>query len=161
MVRGKRLRLRRNCTNMIRIKKAGPQDLDSLAVLFDSYRQFYRQSPDITAAKEFLAQRMHRNESVVFIAFDGETAAGFTQLYPIFTSVGLKKAWLLNDLYVTASARKKGIASLLLQAAGEHGRATGSQWLLLETARDNVSAQALYEKNGWQKTGSFFYQYDL
>jgi GNAT superfamily N-acetyltransferase len=146
---------------MIRIKKAGPEDLDELAVLFDSYRQFYKQQPDKAAAKEFLRQRMLNKESVLFIAFDDEAAVGFTQLYPIFTSVGLAKAWLLNDLFVHTHARKKGIASLLLEAAKECGRHTASKWLLLETAPDNLSAQALYEKNGWQKAEDVFYQYDL
>ena len=146
---------------MTRIKKAGLEDLDDLAVLFDSYRQFYKQQTDIAAAKEFLQQRLLNNESVIFLAFDDEVAVGFTQLYPIFTSVGLKKAWLLNDLFVHSDVRKKGIATLLLEAAKEHGRNTASKWLLLETAPDNFSAQALYQKNGWQKAEDIFYQFDL
>lgn len=86
---------------------------------------------------------------------------GFTQLYPIFTSVGLGRSWLLNDLYVDASHRQNGIATQLLEAAKEHGKETRAKWLLLETGSDNFTAQALYERNGWQKTEDLFYQFSL
>lgn len=146
---------------MIAIKKAGCEDLDELAVLFDAYRQFYKEETDVAAAKDFLEQRLLANESVIFMALENNKAVGFTQLYPIFTSVGLQRCWLLNDLFIHEPARKKGIASLLLNAAKEHGKTTGSKWLLLETTMDNYSAQALYEKNGWEKTEDIFYQYTL
>jgi GNAT superfamily N-acetyltransferase len=146
---------------MITIKKAELLEIEQLAPLFDAYRQFYKQPSDIEAAGKFLKERLLNKESVIFIAYDNDQPAGFAQLYPIFTSVALQRAWLLNDLYVSASSRRKGIASLLLNAAKEHGRITRSKWLLLETAADNYEAQAVYEKDGWQKTSDIFYQFDL
>lgn len=146
---------------MISIRMATSADLEELAVLFDAYRQFYEQHPDLAAAKEFLNQRLINNESVIFMAFDENKAVGFTQLYPIFSSVGLQRTWLLNDLFVSSAARKNGVATALLNAAKEHGIHTGSKWLLLETAPSNNRAQALYKKNGWMKVEDIFYQYDL
>jgi ribosomal protein S18 acetylase RimI-like enzyme len=143
------------------IKRAGLEDLDSLAILFDAYRRFYKQPSDLIRAKIFLEERLRKSESVIFIATDADKAIGFTQLYPIFSSVSLKSAWLLNDLYVEAGVRKSGAGTQLLEAAKTFGRETHAAWLLLETAVDNLAAQALYEKNGWKKTEDLFYQFDL
>lgn len=146
---------------MITIRKATIQDLNEVSILFDAYRQFYKQPGDLIGAHEFLKERLLHNESVIFIAFNEEKATGFTQLYPIFSSVSMKKAWLLNDLFVAQSARRSGVAEALLDAAREHGIASGAKWLLLETAADNIPAQTLYSKNGWVRTEDLFYTLDL
>lgn len=140
------------------VRQATLHDLEQLVPLFDGYRQFYGQPSDIEAANSFLHQRFINNESIVFIAVEDSQAIGFAQLYPIFSSVSLKNAWLLNDLFVHQSARKKGVATALLKAAEEHGRQTGARWMLLETAHDNIKAQSLYEKAGWKRETAFYYR---
>jgi ribosomal protein S18 acetylase RimI-like enzyme len=133
------------------IRKASVEDAAIVALLFDSYRSFYKQAPDVDAAFNFIKERLQQNESVIFIAFIKDNAVGFVQLYPIFTSVGMKRAWLLNDLYIHVSSRGKGVATALLDAAKEFAKSTGSKWLMLQTASDNYTAQTLYKKNGWKK----------
>ncbi|MBI3719690.1 MAG: GNAT family N-acetyltransferase [Sphingobacteriales bacterium] len=145
----------------ITVKKIGETEVDSIAFLFDEYRQFYKQPPDISSAASFLKDRLSRNESLVFIAYADDIPVGFMQLYPIFSSVGLKRAWLLNDLYVAANARKHGVGKLLLEEAKQFGKETGSRWLLLQTGADNTTAQSVYEKNGWVRETDFFYRMDL
>jgi len=146
---------------MIQIGRAAVQDISALADLFDLYRIFYHQPSDIAAANKFLKARMERQESVIFVAEQQNRMIGFTQLYPIFSSVSLQKAWLLNDLYVHASVRNQGVAALLLEAAKQHGIETNSKYLLLETQKDNFTAQSVYEKNGWTKTSDYFYELNL
>jgi ribosomal protein S18 acetylase RimI-like enzyme len=143
------------------IRKASVEDAAIVALLFDSYRSFYKQAPDVDAAYNFIKERLQQNESVIFIAFIKDNAVGFVQLYPIFTSVGMKRAWLLNDLYIHVSSRGKGVATALLDAAKEFAKNTGSKWLMLQTASDNYTAQALYKKNGWKKETDVFYRFDL
>jgi ribosomal protein S18 acetylase RimI-like enzyme len=145
----------------VEIRKATVEDATIIAPLFDSYRSFYKQSPDADGAFNFIKERLQQNESVIFIAFIKENAVGFVQLYPVFTSVGMKRAWLLNDLYIHVSARGKGVATALLDAAKEFGKSTNSKWLMLQTAVDNYTAQALYKKNGWKKETDLFYIFDL
>jgi GNAT superfamily N-acetyltransferase len=43
----------------------------------------------------------------------------------------MKRAWLLNDLYIHVSSRGKGVATALLDAAKEFAKSTGSKWLML------------------------------
>src|SRR5262245_54964814 len=140
------------------IRRAKKKDIDGLSVLFDKYRIFYKQQSDIGNARSFLKRRMKRKESVIFVAEERDELVGFTQLFPIFTSVGMKRTWLLNDLYVNERSRGMGIAAKLLDAAKEFGAETNSKWLLLQTAADNLTAQKVYEKNGWTKEIDFFYR---
>ena len=128
------------------IRAAKKKDLEQLSILFDKYRIFYKQMSDVKGSKEFLRKRMKRKESVIFVAEERKQLIGFTQLFPIFSSVSMKRTWLLNDLFVNESSRGKGAAPALLNAAKEFGAETNSKWLLLQTASDNSTAQKVYEK---------------
>ena len=143
------------------IRRAKKKDIDKLSVLFDKYRIFYKQQSDVDNAKLFLKKRMKRKESVIFVAEERKELIGFTQLFPIFSSVSMKRTWLLNDLYVNEKARGMGAGTKLLNAAREFGKETNSKWLLLQTAADNFTAQKVYEKNGWVKETDFFYRKDI
>lgn len=142
------------------VSRAGLEDLDELVPLFVAYRVFYDQPDDPHKARVFLHDRLHNGESVIFMARVDGKAVGFTQLYPCFSSVRASRTWLLNDLYVDASARRKGVAAALLDAARQHGLSTGATSLTLQTGQDNTTAQALYEREGWIRQDDYYW-YDL
>ena len=143
------------------IKEVRRDDVSMVAILFDAYRVFYKQSSNLQAAFDFLEQRVDKNESTIFMAILQGEAVGFIQLYPIFSSVSLKPAWLLNDLYVAENARRQGVAEALLQQAKQFALETKAAYVLLQTSEDNYKAQSVYEKNGWIKLTDFFYEYPL
>lgn len=144
------------------VRQAAIRDLESLVPLFDAYRRFYRQPSDPEGARRFLRDRFEHGQSVVFLASHGPAAVGFTQLYPIFSSTTMRRSFLLNDLYVAEPGRRLGAGRRLLEAAAAHGRAFGAQSLMLQTARDNQPAQALYESAGWKRDQTFLvYELDL
>lgn len=132
------------------IRPATAGDLDTLVPLFDGYRRFYQQPSDPPLARAFLADRLERLDTVLFLAELGGVAVGFTHLFPIFSSTRCARLWLLNDLFVAAGARKHGVARALLRAAETHARSTGACGLELATAHSNTPAQRLYESLGWQ-----------
>jgi len=140
------------------IKKCTAEDLEEIAQLFNAYRIFYDQESDLSAAKAFIQERLSHNDSVIFLANDIQNmAAGFVQLYPSFTSVGMEKIWILNDLYVDKNHRRKGVAQLLMNHAKEYAKETARVKLVLETGLDNQKAQLLYESQGWTKETSIIY----
>ncbi|MAW59394.1 MAG: GNAT family N-acetyltransferase [Planctomycetes bacterium] len=139
----------------VRVRRAGSEDLDVLAPLFDAYRVFYGQDSDPAAARRFLSVRQTAGESLLLLAeLDGE-AVGFVQLYPFFSSVRLARLLVLNDLFVADGARRQGVARALLGSAAELARDRGCAGLMLETAEDNHAAQALYDKLGWELQSGF------
>jgi ribosomal protein S18 acetylase RimI-like enzyme len=139
------------------IREARASDLAALATLFDLYRQFYEQAPDLERATAFLAQRVERQESVILVACDAKgNMRGFCQLYPSFCSVEARPIYTLYDLFVHPAARQGGVGRQLLAAARERAQADGKSRMDLTTAKTNHAAQALYESMGWQRDEVFF-----
>jgi len=139
------------------ITRATLDDLDAVVPLFDAYRRFYDQPSDEARAREFLHARMGASESVILLATDGHRAIGFTQLYPMFSSVRTGRLWVLNDLYVDADARRSGAGRALLDAAADFARNDGAVGIVLETTRDNATARALYRNAGWEEADTQWY----
>jgi ribosomal protein S18 acetylase RimI-like enzyme len=144
----------------MQIIRAGLEQLEQLTPLVDAYRQFYKQPSDSLAVRAYLQERLTNNECVVFMAFEGDEALGFTMLYHHWTTVALGHVWLLNDLFTKSEARRKGVGEALLERAATFAKADGAKRIWLRTAVDNFTAQALYEKIGYKRDEQF-YRYDF
>lgn len=142
------------------IRKAALSDLESVAPLFDLYRQFYGRAADPAGSAGFIKARLTRGDSVILLAEWQGRAAGFTQLFPSFTSVGMAPIYILNDLYVAGEARGSKVGKALIDAAAEHARRQGAVRLTLSTQTTNIRAQHVYETGGWQREADF-YTYNL
>jgi GNAT superfamily N-acetyltransferase len=138
------------------IRQAVLADLEPLAALFDQYRQFQGQAGDLPAARHFLRDRFEHGQSVVFMAWRGDQGLGFAQLFPSFSSVALKRVFILNDLFVAATARRLGVASALLHAVEAHAWQLGAVRVSLNVARDNLEGQQLYAARGWAADELYF-----
>lgn len=143
--------------------RADASHLELIAPLFDAYRVFYRQPSNLAQSRAFIAERIARDESVIFLAQDdtGE-ALGFVQLFPTFSSIDAHRTWLLGDLFTTPNARGRGVATLLMNTARSYVVLSGGKGMVLETATDNLNAQRLYESLGYVRdSGYYTYCLDL
>ena len=132
------------------VTAVGVADLDALVPLFAGYLQFYQVPRSATEIHAFLLERLQRGDAQLFIARDEQgMAQGFTQLYPLQSSLALAPAWLLSDLSVLPSARRQGVGEALMNAARAYAEASGACGLQLETAKTNLAGQALYERLGY------------
>ena len=132
------------------ILKAELQHLNDLVPLFDGYRKFYKQTSDLKSARQFLTDRITNQESIIYIAYIDKSPVGFTQLYPLYSSVSMETMYLLNDLFVDGSIRSQGVGQELIQAAKDLCVAKNYKGLALQTEFDN-RAQHLYERVGFVK----------
>ena len=141
---------------------ATEKNIEQLTPLFDGYRMFYKQPSNLKAAREFLLDRFQKKDSVVFMVIGKDGGAlGFTQLYPLFSSVSMQRTYVLNDLFVSEDSRGQGIGEALMKHAQGFAEETGSKGLTLETAIDNP-AQHLYRKLGWvQDTAVNHYTWEV
>jgi GNAT superfamily N-acetyltransferase len=142
--------------NTISVRQAVLADLEVIADLFNQYRQFQGKASDLSACHAFLHDRFNHAESTVFIATVDERPVGFAQLYPSFSSTALARVFILNDLYVSESGRRRGVASAMLKAVEDYAWALGACRVSLNVAQVNVSAQELYEVTGWVQDREFF-----
>lgn len=144
-----------HAADAVTTRQAVYADLPAVTTLFDRYRSFYNHASDEAAARRFLAERFDHGESVIFVAERGAQMLGFTQLYPSYSSTSMARVFILNDLYVDASARRHGVGRLLLKVAEVYARAHGAVRLQLNTDVANANAQALYDACGWARETKF------
>lgn len=143
------------------IERIGMANVDEVAVLFDLYRQFYEQQPDLGISIKFLESRLANNESIILAArSENGEMLGFCQIYPTFCSVIAEPIYVLYDLFVLPNHRKKGIAKSLLISAADLAKISGITRMDLTTAKTNLAAQSVYESLGWVRD-EVFYTYNL
>lgn len=145
--------------NEISICKVSNNNIGQVISLFDQYRVFYGQESNIEGCSEFIKGRFELKESEIWIALEEKTgqALGFVQLYPSYSSVAMKRVWVLNDLFVTPTAREKGVAKKLLEQVRIFAQETKAARVILATATDNVIAQKLYESHGYVRDEKYYH----
>ena len=141
----------------MKICKVTQETIGEVVPLFNAYREFYGQSSDLQQAEQFIQERVMGAESIIFLAYLEEKPVGFAQLFPVFSSVAMKRAFLLNDLFVAKQARKQGVAQALMEQCFIYCQQEDARYMMLETARDNVQAQKLYEKMGMTIDDTVYY----
>ncbi len=129
----------------MRIIPASLEHLDHLLPMFIRYRELYGAMPQLDASKDFLIERLNNKEAIVLIAFENDTALGFSLVYPSFSSVSLRPIWIINDMYVAEDARRKHVANQLLQAIAEQARENNVVRLRVSIHATHDIAQRLYE----------------
>jgi len=141
---------------MVHINQAGVENIETIIPLFAAYRSFYDLESDPADLRDYLYERLTNHQCVIFLAFSDNIAVGFTQLYPGFSSLSLRNSWALNDLFVAPEARGLSVGLQLMDRAKQLAEATGACEIMLQTAADNMAAQSLYEKLGYQRDNDFY-----
>ena len=140
---------------MVSVRRAAPSDVDALLPLFLGYLGFYGVERPTEDARAFLAERLGGGDAVAFLAEADARPVGLAQVYPTFSSLGLRPVWTLNDLYVDPGARGTGAGRALVRAVAAAAREAGVRNLQLSTAWDNTRAQSLYEAEGFVREREF------
>ena len=141
----------------MRIVQATLEHLDLLTPLFIKYREFYGELPFPDSSRKFLETRLKRKESVIYLALadDEDKLLGFCQLYPSFSSLSLKRVWILNDIYVAEDARRQLVADNLMRTAKKMAKETHAVRLRVSTSSNNNVAQKTYESMGFREDSEF------
>ncbi|PMG73068.1 hypothetical protein BCU84_19390 [Shewanella sp. 10N.286.51.B7] len=99
------------------IRLTSELDTDVLVSLFDDYRQSMGFKSEPKKCRQFIKTRLIENDSMILAAFEEPKCLGFVQLYPSYSSLLLKPVWYFDDVFVDASRRGEGIATLLIEKA--------------------------------------------
>ena len=142
------------------IKRATSDKARIIGKVFDLYRVFYNQESNFEVATKYIFERLDQNDSIIFYIEENDECIGFTQLYPTFDSVNVRKKIVLYDLFVREEHRKKGFAKALMNAAKDYAKENNFGSIELSTNKENVPGQTLYESLGYIRDQEF-YSYDL
>ncbi|WP_282940744.1 GNAT family N-acetyltransferase [Paenibacillus sp. RC67] len=142
------------------IRPVEPKDTDQLIQLMYQYIDFYeRPRPDEGTLRLFIANLQQEPSSgMQFVAEQGGVLVGFATLYFTFSTLQLKRAAIMNDLFVASAQRGSRIGEGLFQACLEYIRSNGYAYMTWETAQDNTAAQSFYDKMGGHRSDWLVYE---
>lgn len=148
----------------VTIRRAEPRDSESLGRLgaalvrlhhgFDPQR-FVKAGPGIEAGyARFLADEMQKDDVAVLVAeMDGEVVGYvYAGIEPRSWKELRDEAGFVHDVLVDESARGRGVATLLVEAAADWLEERGVPRVMLWTAARNDAAQRLFERLGFRRT---------
>ena len=145
-----------DCAEMsITVRPLTVADIASVSPPFGAYLDFYGVARNPSAEKRFLEARLSATDSTGLGAFDDGEMVGFALCHHAYNSLRLAPAWILHDLFVRPEHRRKGIAEALIEGVHARAKAAGACEVILSTAHDNKTAQALYEKLGYAMDTKF------
>lgn len=125
-------------------------EVERLLPLMRGYCDFYRvQPPDaalLAMSRSLIADPTR--EGVQLIATGGDQDLGFATLFWSWETSIAARVGVMNDLYVIAASRGRGVGSVLISACLERCRDRGAVRMIWQTAVDNLAAQAVYDHVG-------------
>ncbi|HYU15760.1 MAG TPA: GNAT family N-acetyltransferase [Candidatus Acidoferrum sp.] len=133
------------------IDPATEGDLPALLPLLRGYCDFYEVSPPddglTTMARALVAAP--DTEGILLVARDGDRVpVGFAIVCWKWSSLRASQVAVMEDLFVAAESRGRGIADALIEACAQRARELGAPALTWLTAVDNQRAQAVYNRTG-------------
>jgi GNAT superfamily N-acetyltransferase len=138
----------------VEIARVGEADLADLLPLARAYCDFYEVAPsdeDLLALSRALIADPER-EGVQFLArAGGGEAVGFATVFWLWSTLSASRVGLMNDLFVTPEARGTGAADALIAACRSACTERGATRLTWQTAKDNLRAQAVYDRVGGRR----------
>lgn len=142
---------------MVEIQDASYDDIDDVAALWvefmDSQRRFddkFINSPEnIAKFKDFVNEKM--SEGHCLKAVEREKTVGYLLMGMDRNPLDIKYSLsVINDVYVTPSARGKGVGSALMEKALEKLTREGYDTVRLFVYSKNEDARSLYDKFGFK-----------
>jgi GNAT superfamily N-acetyltransferase len=139
----------------MQIVSAAAEDLDDLVPLFNAYRMFFNPGARLEDSRPFLAARLQDGDGVIFLARSGSEAAGFVQLYPLWSSWYCRRIWFLSDLYVTEKHRGDGIGKMLVERVKRFAGETGAGSVMVELPHSEPHLASFYDRLGFHRDPVF------
>jgi GNAT superfamily N-acetyltransferase len=139
----------------VRIDVAGPDDLGELLPLMRAYCDFYEVAPsdeDLVAMYEALIADPEREGLQLIARDDSGRAVGFATIFWSWSTLSASRIAVMNDLYVDQAGRGGGYAEALIRACADRARERGAATLEWQTAKDNLRAQAVYDRVGAKRS---------
>lgn len=134
----------------LEIRPIRRDEVDEGLALYAGYQRFYGVGdPDDARNRSFFSRFASPSDSGVLLgAWSDGALLGFACVYWTFSSVSAAEIALMNDLFVAAEARGRGIGRALIDAAVAAARERGVHHLEWFTAPDNLTAQRVYDATG-------------
>ncbi|CAM3884831.1 GNAT family N-acetyltransferase [Mesobacillus thioparans] len=143
------------------LRNAEEKDTPELFDLMVQYIvDFYKKPmPDETELKNLIRHLLeHPETGLQFVAEKEGQLLGFATLYFTFSTLQVKRAAILNDLFIKETARGEKAGEQLFKKCLAFIRENDFAYMTWETGKDNLAAQGLYDKMGGKQSDWLVYE---
>jgi len=142
-------------TNSISLKIIDGSDSKSLNQLNELLKQW--STPARVISPEYFPALTKQSHLVG--VYDNDSLVGTATLVPIYKLSGLKGS--IEHVLVDEKYRGQGLGEQLMRFCINHAKEIGMKNLFLTVDPDRLAAQKLYEKLGFEKQDTYFYEIKL
>jgi GNAT superfamily N-acetyltransferase len=148
------------------IRHARPGDEADLAFLLEDHERHYGHPAPPGSGNEggaFLA----KGGTLCLVAQDDDSGGdsgklvGFAILNPYFPGPRLTHGLFLKELYVTSSARSKGVGEKLIEGIRALARERGDTRVIWTTGEQNEGSQRFYDRLGMRREKKVYFVMDV
>jgi|SRR5581483_10726096 len=140
-------------TPSVTIDRPRAVDRARWAALYQGYAQFYRvemTSERLETVWRWINDPTHEVEAL--LARSGGSVLGLAHFRPFARPLRGETGMFLDDLFVDAQARGRGVGAALLQAVKQEAQRRGCTMVRWITADDNYRARTLYDQHAVRTT---------
>lgn len=142
---------------MVEVRRATRADMPAILDLIRELAKFEKLPPPDGAGYARLIQDLGRRFDAFVAVEEGKTVA-YAIIYETYSSFAAKPVLWLEDVYVTPSARRRGVGRSLLEEAQREAERRGCArvaWAVLDW---NIEAQKMYDALGATKKPWLWYE---
>lgn len=145
------------------IRNATQADIPAVVQLFHDYYQTSTVPHDFDDEHmaDFLSSRLKNQRAGLLVAEAEGQVVAFALLYVTQNTRDLAPQVIINDVFVAAAYRRRGIARQLMTASFTWGRQHGAKHVSWQTRTTNAAAQPLYDQLGQRESGWIHYDREL
>ena len=135
----------------ITVRRATVSDAADISALYVHFLLSYGHDSERETVTRFIGCLLAEPWVAFFVAIDvSNKIVGFAGSTLTYSAVSRAPAITINDMFVDAVVRRRGVATALCGAIEAHARRNGFAKIFLETAPDAEAAIALYKKVGFE-----------
>ena len=114
---------------------------------------------DYTYAQDKITRSLEKENNIFFLAFIENVAVGFAKVkkYSLNEQIESVAQMELQKIYVLPYYHGIGVGSALMQAVIDLANEISPDYIWLDTHISNTKAIRFYEKNGFKKTGKYYF----
>ncbi|WP_346355252.1 GNAT family N-acetyltransferase [Azotosporobacter soli] len=139
------------------IRKIEERDLPQLAALYEELGA--RRNDPAKMKEEFFRLQSHEECVLLGGVVDGQLLGSIYGIFCRDLFGDCRPFLVLENMIVTASARRQGVARHLLTAMEEEARRRGCYYMMLLSRADRLGAHALYKACGYEDGVKGFKKY--
>jgi ribosomal protein S18 acetylase RimI-like enzyme len=134
------------------VRRGDAADVEAIGrLLHDFNSEFDEPTPGARRLTERVRELLADGEITVLLAGAGPDGIAVLRFRPDIWTRALE--CYLAELYVVPARRGEGLGRALMEAAVEHARAEGAEYMDLATGEDDTAARGLYESVGFSHRG--------